>query len=161
MDIFTQKRSLIRIIIILVILNFSLLVFVLWKELWQPNPQDRPTHEKVAEILRTELQLSDDQVNEFERIRKEFFIKEKRLESAIRNARDSMNIEMFNKHINEERVKSLAKNISLNEFNMEMLRLEQAKQLKTICTSEQLEKFESLVQEIRDYFQPEPPKQKK
>jgi hypothetical protein len=38
--------------------------------------------------------------------------------------------------------------------------LEQAQQLKTICTPQQLEKFDKLVIEIRDYFRPDnrPPK---
>jgi len=72
-----------------------------------------------------------------------------------------MNVEMFNKEINDELVIKLAHGISENEFNMEMLRLEQAKQLKKICSPKQMEKFESLVLEIRDYFQPEPPQKKK
>jgi hypothetical protein len=41
------------------------------------------------------------------------------------------------------------------------LRIEQSKQLKSICTPEQLDKFESLVIEIRDYLRPNNQKQKR
>lgn len=38
---------------------------------------------------------------------------------------------------------------------MELLRFEQAKEMKLICNAEQQEKFEKLVKEIRDYFRPD------
>ena len=161
MDIFTKNRILIRIVIVLIILNYGLLGILIWREKAQPGPKEKPRHNDVTEILRSELQLSNGQVKEFERIREEFFSKEKVLEGKIRDARDSMNVEMFNKEINDELVIKLAHGISENEFNMEMLRLEQAKQLKKICSPKQMEKFESLVLEIRVYFQPEPPQKKK
>ena len=41
-----------------------------------------------------------------------------------------------------------------------MSRYEQAKELKKICTPEQMEKFETLVLEIRDYFKPDKPTKK-
>ena len=66
-----------------------------------------------------------------------------------------MNAAMFNKTIDEETVKALAQRISDNDYEMEMMRFEQAKEFKSICNDEQLEKFEGLVKEIRDYFKPE------
>jgi ribosome biogenesis GTPase A len=62
---------------------------------------------------------------------------------------------MFNKSINDTLILSLAKRVSQNEYKMELLRFEQAKKFKTLCTPEQLEKFNDLVIEIRDYFKPE------
>ena len=73
----------------------------------------------------------------------------------IRSERDSMNLQMFNINTNEEKLKQLALNVSQNEYKMELLRIEQARQLKSICTPKQLEKFSSLVKEIRDYFKPQ------
>jgi len=44
---------------------------------------------------------------------------------------------------------------------MELLRFDQAQSLKLICTPKQLEKFEGLIIEIRDFFkQDEKPKRK-
>ena len=50
---------------------------------------------------------------------------------------------------------ALAKQTSAFEYQMEMLRYSQAKELKLICTAEQQEKFEALVKEIRDFFRPD------
>ena len=99
--------------------------------------------------------MTAEQTEQIKRLRENVFEKEKELTEVIRAERDSMNVAMFNKNTNEDEVKVLANRISTNEYKMEMIRLEQSKQLKTICTAEQLEKFEKLVLEIRDYFRPD------
>ena len=109
----------------------------------------------VAQVLQKELNLKPEQVEKIRKLRSDFFAKEKELSKNIRSARDSMNFIMFNKATNDEQVKYLAKKIADNEFVMELLRYEQAKQFKSICTPQQLKKFEGLIREIRDYFKPE------
>lgn len=162
MDVFTQNKLLLRLVIVLAIINaLSIGVF-----LWKGNSNPPPPHEKdvkadVSEVLQSKLNLTEDQTSQIRKIRNDFFIKEKQLESDIRAARDSMNEAMFNKAVNDSLVISLAKRISANEFNMEMLRFEQAKQFKSICTPQQLEKFNELVKEIRDYFKPDHNPEKK
>jgi hypothetical protein len=66
-----------------------------------------------------------------------------------------MNAIMFNKVSDENYLKQLAHRIAGNQEAMELLRIEQAKELKTICNEEQQAKFENLVKEIRDYFRPD------
>ena len=46
-------------------------------------------------------------------------------------------------------------------FKMELLRYEQAQELKAACTPEQQERFQNLVIEIRDYFRPDNQPQRK
>ncbi|NBU04813.1 MAG: hypothetical protein EBT39_00475 [Sphingobacteriia bacterium] len=87
-------------------------------------------------------------------LRLDFYTKEKVLSKIIRAERDSMNDIMFNKNTNEYKIKQLARNVADNEYKMEMLRFEQAKSMKAICSAKQLEKFEDLVKEIRDCFKP-------
>ncbi|MEI8137156.1 MAG: periplasmic heavy metal sensor [Bacteroidota bacterium] len=158
MDIFAQNKLLIRIVIILAVLNvLSISVFV-WKDV-SPNPPPPPndTNERkdIALILQKQLNLSETQTEQIRTLRSDFFQKEKELETIIRGERDSMNVAMFNKSINDTLILSLAKRVSENEYKMELLRFEQAKKFKTLCTPEQLEKFNDLVIEIRDYFKPE------
>lgn len=157
MDVFAQNKLLLRLVIVLAIINALSIGVFLWKG--NSNPPPPPPHENdgrvdVSEVLKRKLNLTEDQTSQIKKIRNDFFIKEKQLESDIRAERDSMNEAMFNKAVNDSLVISLAKRISANEFNMEMLRFEQAKQFKAICTSQQLEKFNELVKEIRDYFKP-------
>ena len=66
-----------------------------------------------------------------------------------------MNVIMFNKLTDSLLIKSLAANIAANEYQMELMRFQQANELKKICNPQQLEKFERLVIEIRDYFRPD------
>ena len=158
MDIFAQKKLLIRIIIVLVAVNILFMGFVIWKEVVPPRkPQqvNQTNSRDVSDILEKELNLNPDQVNQIRRLRSNFAMKEQELTAAIRSGRDSMNNKMFKEDLNEEAIKSLARQISDLEYTMEMLRFEQAKALRSICSPEQAEKFNKLVKEIRDYFRPE------
>jgi Spy/CpxP family protein refolding chaperone len=109
----------------------------------------------VTTILEKQLDLTEKQTAQFRDIRNAFFEKEKILGRIIRDERDSMNVEMFNKNTNEDNLKKLARSVSDHEYSMELLRIEQARQLKAICTPQQQEKFQNLVIEIRDYFRPD------
>jgi Spy/CpxP family protein refolding chaperone len=124
-----------------------------------PRPEDaenRPpqykTFQDVSTVLEKELHLTPSQVAQIQALRVDFFKKEQVLGTTIRTKRDSMNQLMFNKLTDETVVKALARGIAEQEYQMELLRLEQAQTLKMICTPEQLERFNDLVKEIRDYF---------
>jgi hypothetical protein len=170
MDIFTQNKVLKRLTILLALLNIVLIGVFVWKGSFNkpqrkgrpPRPEDfkngRPPRSEdiqdVSLILKEELHLTEIQVAQLQTLRADFFKQEVVLKATIRATKDSMNELIFNKITDETLVKSLARSISENEYQMELLRIEQAKKLKTICTPEQLEKFNTLVIEIRDYFRP-------
>jgi len=172
MDIFTQKKVLIRIVILLLILNLCSVGVFLWKGITHPGKQEEPGNKddkEVSAILQRELKLTVQQTEVIKKLRSGFFEKENLLVVQIRAERDSMNVLMFNDKINGDQVKSLARRVADNEYKMEMLRYEQSQEFKKICTPDQLKKFETLVVEIRDYFKPngppkndnEPPKRRK
>ena len=158
MDVFTQNKILIRIIIVLVVFNVIFIALILKEDFKPRNQKNPPINGKgeVSELLKKELGLNEDQTQQIKELRSAFFEKERALSAAIRNERDSMNEVMFSKNTDETLIKSLAKEIADNDYKMELLRYEQALKLKTICTPVQLEKFNGLVREIRDYFRPDP-----
>ena len=135
---------------------FSIGVFI-WKDFFHKHPPVNQSYDNrdVSDFLKSELNLTEKQIEQFRSLRTEFFEKEKILSNTMRDERDSMNQEIFNKTTNEELVKSLAQGIAENEYKMELMRFEQAKQLKQICSTEQLEKFQYLVIEIKDYLKPD------
>jgi len=160
MDIFKQKKYLIRTVIFFALLNMFLIGIFLWKDVFRNPPPPPPGSDMphdVSSILEKELDLSVGQVNKIRKLRTSFFEKEKVVGETIRNERDSMNLVMFNKISDEAEVKNLARRIADNEYKMELLKFEQAQELKSICTPEQQEMFEKLVLEIRDYFRPNNP----
>ncbi|MES2590110.1 MAG: periplasmic heavy metal sensor [Bacteroidota bacterium] len=139
-----------------------------WKEFIQKPPHLRadfhppfPPHHRgpnknhLSKILKEKLDLSKEQVILFDKLRADFHKQENKVLQDLRAGRDSMNVEMFNKNTDDNLLNSIAKRVSENEFKMELLKIEQAKQLKAICNKQQLEKFEDLMKEIRDYFKPE------
>ena len=154
MDIFTQKKLLIRIVILLAFLNLFLIGYLLYTDIFRkPPPQSSEKgYRDVSEILKRELNLSKEQVDQIRVLRSSYFETEEALAAVIKSERDSINMIMFNKSTDEELVRSLARRVADNDYKMELLRFEQAQKLKSICTPEQLEKFESLIIEIRDYF---------
>ena len=156
MDIFLKNKFLVRIVAFLLCLNlFSIGYFWLGKKGNDDGRRPKRPIEQVTEILKNELQLTDKQAEELKNIRQDFFDKEQPLSQAIRAKRDSMNMEMFNENTDTAHVKAIAKRVADCEYQMELYRLEQAQQLKTICTPEQLRKIQGIVIDIRDYFQPQ------
>jgi len=157
MDIFSQNKLLKWCVGVLVILNVLSLGIFFCKE-YTPDSR-RPVipddFRDVSGILQKELDLTPGQTEQIKRIRANFYEKEKVLSFTIKSERDSMNIIMFNKNTDNNLVKTLARDVAENEYTMELLRLEQAQQLKSVCTAQQLEKFDKLVTEIRDYFRPD------
>jgi Spy/CpxP family protein refolding chaperone len=156
MDIFAKQKIFIRTIILLVVLNIALIGFFIFKEM-KPHhePLLFPKNEEyndVSGILKKELNLTDNQVAQFDEIRKQNFEKQAALKEIIQVDKDAMNQEMFNKNSDETKIIQLAKKVSQNEYQIELLHFEQAKELKAVCNDEQLDKFQDLVIEIRDYF---------
>ena len=163
MDIFNQKKVLTRIIVFLIFLNLVTISFFVLKESHH-EPFLFPKNEAykdVTNVLKKELHLNDKQLKDFNSIRERFFEKEVVLKQTIKYQKDSMNVEMFNKNSNDNLIKLLALKISENEYKMEILRYEQAQELKAVCTPEQQERFQNLVIEIRDYFRPDNQPQRK
>lgn len=141
-----------RVVVLLIVLNL-----LSWTTLWyfSKNSDEGPPKKditKLTELLKEKLELSEKQANHLLQIREDFFRKEEKLGDEIRNKRDSLNEQIFNKEINEVAVDQLARRIAEGEYQMECYRIEQAKQLKALCTPKQLERFQELVLEIRDFF---------
>ncbi len=165
MDIFSERKNLVVLVVVLAVMNVLGISAFLWKNNFHhhgpelfPNQQD---FRDVSSILQKELQLNDKQAEQIKHLRTDYFEKEKELATIIRSERDSMNVEMFNKSTNENLIKSLAKEVADNEYKMELMRYEQAKEFKAICSPAQMDKFEKLVLEIRDYFRPDNQPKKK
>ncbi len=167
MDIIQQNRTLLRLVMALVLINACIVGAIVWQE-WKHNDvpsaqlqreEQRPATEEKAElsdVLKSELNLTDDQCRRIEQLRADFRIKERELSQHIRDERDSMNASMFHASTDDALVQALARRVADNEYAMEMLRYDQAKAFKEICTKEQAKKFERLVKDIRDYFRPNP-----
>jgi hypothetical protein len=157
MDIFTQNKLLVRIVLILAVLNIGLMGIFLWRDVFHrpPPPVNINESRDLTRVLQKELKLTREQTEEIRKLRDDYSRKEQEIEITLKAERDSMNNMMFSVGTNDNMVKSIARRISENEFRMEMLRIEQAKGIKSVCNDDQLQKFESMVRDLRDYLQPQ------
>jgi hypothetical protein len=159
MDIFTRNKFLVRIILILIFLNLFTTGYLLWqKKGGREDRQQKRGNEKSVQFLRGKLHLTREQETAILKLREDFASKEQSIAQLIRSQRDSMNVVMFHSETDSVRLKKIARRVAENEYQMELLRIDQAQQMKNICTDEQLKEFQHLVINIRDFFQP--PKKK-
>jgi hypothetical protein len=162
MDIFSKNKFLQRVVLILIFLNIVSISFFWFQQRENRNRREpRKDTEKAVSILTEKLQLDKNQEQALIKIRDDFYQKEEVLIKLIKSQRDSMNIEMFNENTDTIHLNTLAKQVAENEYQMELYRINQAKQLKDICNKEQLKKFKDLMLEIRDFFQPKKNTEKK
>jgi Spy/CpxP family protein refolding chaperone len=176
MNIFSQQKWLIRLVIVLVTLNIGAMCFILWqhknnkptpatqvpivqKQEEKDNRPPKKSVEELSQILKQELELTPEQEEKFKAIRQDFFDKEQQVRKKLNAGRDSLNEEMFSNSIDTNLAKQIARGIAENEYQIELYRLAQAQQLAKICTPQQLNKFQDLVKEMRDYFRPNKKKQ--
>ena len=185
MDIFLQKKILIRVIILLTILNVVSIGAFLCKSFLGNSPtyttdshtridmskqqpdtnenfatKDAPKEKEIRElgdILERELHLSKTQVVQITELRSKYYKKDKELFKKMKGKKQQLTREIFNKNTDEKLVISLIKDVSVIEYEKEMMRFEQIKELKTLCTPEQLDKFEDLMREMKEYFKPPKP----
>ncbi|HMW40086.1 MAG: Spy/CpxP family protein refolding chaperone [Saprospiraceae bacterium] len=166
MDIYSKNKLLIRLVTGLSAINLLVLSFLAWNILVQKRgisftDKKESSNVEVHAILKEALALSDEQEVAVKNLREDFYSKERKLSSLIRDKRDSMNLIMFNQNTNDTLLYRLAHEVAANEEQMEWLRIDQAKSFKAICTPDQQVKFEGLVKEIKDYFRPDNKKRKR
>jgi Spy/CpxP family protein refolding chaperone len=157
MDILIQRKRLTWLVSILALLNLLLIGFFWWKmehAAAKPRPQ-RPGTDELTTLLSKELNLTQPQVKALQEIRQAFLVKEDTLSKLLRSRRDSMNQLMFGPAPADSILVRLAADVSKNEYEMELLRIEQASQLRKLLTPTQQANMEKLVREIRDYLKPE------
>jgi Spy/CpxP family protein refolding chaperone len=160
MDIFSKNKFLIRMVGALVLLNLLSIYFLHFgRDGSCPQPAPRKDIKELTQFIAKELELSESQVKELEALREDVFNKEKALHRFTVLQRDSMNQEMFAELTDSVHVDGIAQRVSQGEYKKEQLRIQQAMQLKRICTKEQLKKFQEMVNPIRDYFRPNHPKE--
>lgn len=159
MDILTQKNMLLKLVLVLIVLNLLLLGYCGWKAMYHPQPQDRNQpvpQSELSELLKKELGLTPEQADSLKKIRADFFDQEIIISEETRKKRDSMNELMFHTNANDSLLKQLAAGVAANEYKMEVLRIEQAAKMRSLCKPDQLKKLNKLVKEVRDYLKPAP-----
>lgn len=160
MDIFTSNKLFWRLVLLLLFLNILSTAYLFWH-----RPDDKMDREpkrrkeNSVQFLKDKLHLTHDQELQIRAMREKYTREEEKVSSVIRAQRDSMNRLMFSADSDTSKLRLIAARVAANEFNMEMLRIQQAEEFKKCCTPEQVEVFRQMMVPIRDFFQPEKKKE--
>lgn len=158
MDIFTQKRYLIYIIILLVILNLSTLLMM-----WIGRPQRppgkggpiSPEREKarVEQLLKNELGFDKTQTEKYLKMRQEHQEHVTSLRNEIRQLKKQMFDEVLKDDSQPMLSDSLLQLAQEKQADLEQLTFQYFLNLKKLCKPEQQDNLQLL---IRDVFRPKP-----
>ena len=156
MDIFLRNKFLVRIILVLLLLNIISTGYLWMQKREMPEDrQPKKERENSPRVLKEKLHLTREQESAIIDLREDFAKKEESITQSIRLQRDSMNAAMFHADTDTSILKKIAWRVAGNEYQLELLRIDQAQKLKDICTEEQLKEFQHLIINIRDFFQPQ------
>jgi Spy/CpxP family protein refolding chaperone len=158
MDIFSQKKFMIWTIALLVLLNL-LSMAALWYQRGGPPPQAPrqadQRQESVSQFLNRELQLTDDQKKEFERLRKEHFEASTRLSKEIRESKKALFDQVMAPASDKAAIEKLTKQIGDKQGQLELLLFNHFTALRSKCTPEQQERFKIILHDILDLMHPQ------
>jgi len=169
MDIFKQKRYLVLVIILLVILNLSTLLMLWLDRPQQPVRQERPEKSRQEEAqtvlsLRDELGFSDVQSEQFSRLRRDHREQMQHLNDEIRQIKMKMFEEVLKDDPRPALSDSLLKLAQEKQIEIEQLTFQYLLDLKELCNPEQQKKLRLLIDELfrrpperKDDSRPPPP----
>lgn len=99
-------------------------------------------------IMQKELNLSNDQISDFEKLRIENFDKSKELMAKIDDLKQKLSVELVEENKDTVKINFITNEIGLLFSDMEKLRFNHFEKLIALCTPEQKEKLEPILQNI-------------
>ena len=152
MDIFTKKCVTFWIIFLLVVLNIST-VSMLWLNQNRgpgappPRGKERQDH-RTLEFLQRELDLTDEQILQYNQLRQEHAEQTRVLINDIRRLKQEMMDEMFYDEPDTTKAMEIANLISKKQTEVERITFNHFLDLKELCGMEQVDKLRGLVDEF-------------
>jgi Spy/CpxP family protein refolding chaperone len=166
MNFFTKIRATSWIIGLLVILNL-LTLSTIWFQQFRRPPQTPPSQENRSEtvqlFLQRELNLTDQQAQQFTTLRTQYLATSRVLMQDVMALRKTLTEEMFATSPDTPKADQIAEQIGVKHAEVERLLFSHLLELKAVCEPEQQAKFQRLMQEILDMMksgdQPRPQEQ--
>ncbi|MCB2196270.1 MAG: periplasmic heavy metal sensor [Bacteroidetes bacterium] len=148
----TKKTLLILLIAVLVVINISALITIIYSEN-RELPSNRPLNNQVVEeiesrgmyhFLRDELKLTDAQFDQFRDIQGTNMSKSRNIAIELSNKRREMMNEIAKVNPNKEKLDTIAKEIGELHYHLKLNTINHFLELKEICNEEQQESIQRL-----------------
>ncbi len=156
MNIFLKQKMPMLVIVLLVILN-AFTLYIIW-DMQKNKPVAGlplgPPAQRTSRFLQSELGLSDQQMQQLDRIRQQHARKAQNINVEIRTLKKQLMDLVFEDTVDSALVKMLSEQIGDKQTEMERLTFAHFQELKTFCEANQVDKLRQLVGE---FFQMHPP----
>jgi len=138
----TKTKTLVTIIVFLLITNFAMLIFFII--LGKPAQRQR-NHETngMYNSLQNEVGFSKEQLAKYQALRKEQLQKVKPLFNEVRNAKKDFYNLIYSNNISDSLINADADSIAQKQKTLDMQMFLYFKNIRSICTPDQAEKFDS------------------
>ena len=144
-----RNKVLIFIIAILLLTNMAILVYFLW--LKQPEVVDRENEHKregLSQMLKKEVGFNDQQVAAYRQLKDQQWKTMKNKFDDLRRAKDSLFYLLSVPGVADSSVQKAADLIAARQKQLDLQAFNHFKELRTVCTPEQLPKYDTLIQRM-------------
>ncbi|MCF7955963.1 MAG: periplasmic heavy metal sensor [Phycisphaerae bacterium] len=154
MDYFTKNKVLFWCVIVLILLNMASLGSF-WIKKRPHGPPPMPGGQKVME---ERLDLSDQQVQQFEQIRDDHFSQTIPLQEEMHKLRLELLEEIFVTTPEEAKIQEILKKLEQRSGQFEVSLLQHFQQLKNVCDQKQTEALKLMLADIIERGRPRDPR---
>jgi hypothetical protein len=147
----SNKRPLIFIILFLLLTNIGVLGYFLWYKKpphKQQQQQSGPKGVGISNALQKEVGFNDAQVAEYVKLREEQWKKFKPMLDDVRNAKDSLYRLLSNETASDSMANNIATLVGEKQKAVDLSAYTHFKKVRTLCTPDQLGKYDSLIQQM-------------
>lgn len=158
----SRNRNLLGIIGILLLTNILVLGYFLWFK----KPVNKPAPEKertgITELLEKEVGFTDAQLATYKQLKDKQRENMKPMFEEMRRAKDSLYKMMGDSTVNDSIINLAAENIARRQKALDLHAFYHFKNVRTICTADQREKYDSMILRMfRRMGKPPKPAEKK
>lgn len=148
MKVASTKKSLIMIIFLLIIIDVVILFFFVSKNKPESNLQHENREGGLYSMLKEEADFSPEQIAQYQTLREEQFELVKPMFSKIRKSKDHFYSLIYTNNVPDSTLNSLSDSIASNQKVLDLQMFSYFRQIRSICTEEQLPKFDSSITKV-------------
>ncbi len=144
----TKNKSLVSIIIFLLITNIAMLIFFL--VINNPVQRNSPGHDQngISNLLKKDVGFNDAQLEKYMSLRKVHLEKVKPLFDDVRKSKEGLYDLLYMPQVSDSAINNAADQIAEKQKNLDMEMFNHFKMYRSICTPDQLKKFDTTIKKV-------------
>jgi Spy/CpxP family protein refolding chaperone len=155
MDLFSKNKLLFWAVIILAVLNFALLGTFWYTHSFRYKPPNFPMSQNMGperfhfkEFIKNELNLSDDQMKQYQDMLDDHFKKSRDIMEQIHNQRKALFDEVFSQNPDSNKINNITGEIGKLQADFEKASVAHFEQVKTLIKPDQYDKLKGILDEV-------------